>query len=108
MVEAASQCSLPLYSDPGLMAQSDRNLVLDTARPVFERRFLQLRGPASGAHRRLHRGLQHQCRPIRLDKKARISKAVQKPQDQSIVIMEWRAPPQRRRHTVVRITDSEG
>ena len=59
--------SFSLHADTGLLAQSGGYLVLDPGRKVSARRFLHLGQTTQGAHRCLHRGLQHQGHPVCLD-----------------------------------------
>ena len=59
--------ALPLHANPGLLAQSGGNLVLNPARPVAARCLLYLGQTTQGAHRCLHQGLQHHCRSVCLD-----------------------------------------
>ena len=66
-LKAPPQRSFPLHANPGLLAQSGGNLVLNPARPVAARRFLYLGQTTQGAHRCLHQGLQHHCRSVCLD-----------------------------------------
>ena len=70
---------VPLHADPGLMAQSGGDLVLDPARTVPVRRILHLGQTAQRTHRRLRRRLQRQCQAIRLEQVRGPSKASQSP-----------------------------
>jgi hypothetical protein len=65
---------IPLHADPGLMAQSGGDLVLDPARTVPVQRILHL-----GQTARLHRCLQRRCQAIRLEQVRGPSKAAQSP-----------------------------
>src|SRR5262252_7619805 len=67
------------------MAQPSRGLVLHPTRKVSPRGIVQLGGATAGAYRCLHRRLQQPRRPVRLDKKARQTTALQKsPYQQSV------------------------
>ena len=71
--------TLPLHADPGLMAQSGGDLVLDPAGEVPVRRILHLGQTAQRSHRQLHRRLQCQRQALRLDQVRSSSKASQSP-----------------------------
>jgi hypothetical protein len=67
VAQASQERSFPLDADPRLMAQSDRNLVLNPDRAVAQRRVLRQRQRPHRAHRRLHRPIQSNGSPLRLD-----------------------------------------
>jgi transposase len=79
LAQATSEREVPLHADPGLMAQSGGDLVLDLARTVPVRRILHLGQTAQRTHRRLRRCLQRQCQAIRLEQVRGPSKASQSP-----------------------------
>src|SRR5690348_6482012 len=54
LAQKASLGAVSLYADPGILAQSGRDLVLYPARPVFERRIVHRRHAITAAHRCLH------------------------------------------------------
>ena len=78
LAKAASERDLPLHADPGLMAQSGGDLVLDPAGEVPVRQILtsvkQLRD-----HTTIHRRLQRQGQALRLDQVRSSSEPSQSP-----------------------------
>jgi hypothetical protein len=75
----ASERDVPLHADPGLMAQSGGDLVLDPASKVPVRRVLHIGQTAQRAHRQLHRRLQRERQALRLEQVRSSSKASQSP-----------------------------
>jgi DDE superfamily endonuclease len=67
----------PLHADPYVMAEPDRNLVLDPGKPIVERGLVRQRRRTGGSHRKLHHQLQRQRPPTCLDQKRRPLKAPQ-------------------------------
>src|SRR5262249_17357168 len=62
-----------------VVAQSDRNMVLDPTGPVANRSLVHRRPALAGAYRCLHRNLQPDSTAIRLDQKEGPSTQIQKP-----------------------------
>jgi len=62
------KCPFSLHADARLLAQSNRNLVLDPRQKIARRAIFHERSRTRPAHRRLHLRLQQNRHAFRLDK----------------------------------------
>src|ERR1700756_820953 len=86
MAEKPSQRNLPLHANASFMAQSGRVLVFNSARTITRRSVIQLGRRAETPYRGLRRGVQQNCRAVRVDQVKSLPAPHQSAPSQRLVI----------------------